>query len=135
MKELNVKERDLKEALDPSLLMKEGYTDAWIQALDSVTIGPLSEAVLNEDTLIEARIIGPDKEIHIFGYQNEKADEVLRAVETIREEDDICIDSGKQILRKKYGDYVIMRQFLAEDEDHQMYVARTVLAGYGKGGR
>ena len=135
MKELNVKERNLKEAMDPSLLMGEGYTDAWVQSLDNVSIGPLSEAVLNEATLIEARIIGPDKEIHIFGYQDEKADEVLKAVETIREEGDICIDSKKQILRKKYGDYVVMRQFLAEDEDHQVYVARTVLAGYGKGGR
>ena len=126
--------RNLEDVFDKSVLLQEGYTDAWVQSLNQVAIGSLSEVELDQDTVLEARIVGHGKEIHVFGYQEDGIEENLRAVETILEEQDQYIDSKKQTLRKKYGDYVIMRQILGKDEDGQAYAARTVLAEYGKGG-
>jgi hypothetical protein len=126
--------RNLTDVFDKSVLLQEGYTDAWVQSLNQVAIGSLSEVELDQDTVLEARIVGYGKEIHVFGYQEDGIEEKLRAVETILEEQDQYIDSQKQTLRKKYGDYVIMRQILGKDEDGQAYAVRTVLAEYGKGG-
>jgi hypothetical protein len=126
--------RNLTDVFDKSVLLQEGYTDAWVQSLNQVAIGSLSEVELDQDTVLEARIVGHGKEIHVFGYQEDGIEEKLRAVETILEEQDQYIDSQKQTLRKKYGDYVIMRQILGKDEDGQAYAVRTVLAEYGKGG-
>ncbi len=127
------KKRTLTDAFDRNLLLKEGYKFIWMQSINKVSIGKLSEIDYDPDTLLEARIIGSDKEIHLFEYQDFKSEDRLRAIETILEEGDDYIDTQKQLLRRKYGNYVVLRHVLDKDSDGQVYVVRSMLADYGKG--
>ena len=125
--------RTLTDAFDKNLLLKEGYTDIWAQSISDTVIGNLVDAELNVDFLLEARIIGSGKELHIFEYQDFASEERLKAVETIMEDGDNYIDTRKQYLRKKYGEYIVLRHYLGKDRDGQIYIVRTVLNSYGKG--
>ena len=118
--------RTLADAFDKNLLMEEGYTDIWVQSISDTVIGSLAEIELDADLLLEARIIGSGKELHIFEYQDFESEERLRAVETIMEDGDIFIDTRKQYLRKKYGKYIALRHYLNQDQDGQFYGTRVL---------
>lgn len=118
---------DMTEAIQNSFMEQEELSYVWIQKLDSVGVVKVSD--LNEldlDTLLELRAFNNNKELHIFWFEDE-----FRAVMTVKENED-CFYEEKQLLRKKFGDYITMRHYISYQEDGQAYISNTAICDYNK---
>ena len=129
-------------------LLSEGYAYAWVQRIGNVSLGKLkADTSYSPFDFLEARFFTPGKELHLFF-----CDDTLRAVETVREDSDICandcrdavisenyVTTGsifireKQLLRMKYGKSLTLCHYLCFDEDGQAMVQRTVFDAYEGG--
>lgn len=102
--------------------INEEYCYAWVQEYDRVILDRVSNVAINYDNLIEARIFSTDKELHIF-----EQNDCLNAVEIIREDGDDYFEE-KQILRKRFGKSITMRNYVDYEDDGQAYIVNTVLS-------
>lgn len=93
---------------------------AYIARLSSVFIGAAPKD-FSLDELSEARFFGPDREIRIY-YDGAG----LSAMELREESEDHCIDKESDLL-PNFGTKIVMRKYLAFDEDGQGYIAATRL--------
>ena len=122
---MRTNEFSVSEVLNGHALLDKGYRYGWIQSISSVQIGDIDSLDINSESLLEARFFNEEKEMHIFNYNDS-----LKAIETVLEKCDHAIEE-KQILRKKYGKTVTLRNFIDFDpDDGQAFVCRTVLCGY-----
>ena len=115
---MKVKKIDEIEKLDYKNL---GYAYAWIQECDRVVLGKISEIEMNLDNVIEARLFSTEKELHVYDQDG------LKAVETVCESDDDFFEE-KQLLRKKYGKSIMLRNYVDYETDGQAYIVKTVLS-------
>lgn len=123
-------EGDIREFLDVEKLMTDQYRFAFVQRVGSVYIGLIEGCgILNPDEILEARFFEEEKEMHVFKY-----DEKLEAVVTEYEDGDEYIEE-RQLLRGKYGEFLILRFYLFFDEnDGQARIGHTVFKYYERGG-
>ena len=97
---------------------------ALVRSLSQVTLGPAPAAV-DTDELIEARFFSADEEIRLF-----RADGGLRAAHLTAEPDDSTIVQVRRIENPAFGGALTVSSTLQADEDGQMNIAYTRLAGW-----
>ena len=140
---MKVNETDIKNLSDEklkNLFIEKGYGFIWHQSLDAVEIGRLADTRFTREKLIEARIFGNNKEMHIFFY-----DDDFIAIECVGEDSDLNVGSLDnipkdrehihyfdeiQLLPEKYGKTITFRNFIEYEEDGQAYIGNKIILRY-----
>ena len=134
IEEIEIEGKNSSELLQ--LFKNKGYKYIWIQKVDRVEICELDKNDFDIKKLMEARIFGDGREIHVFEY-----DSGLKAVECCTEATDIAVDKFSdipqdssvhyfdedQILPEKYGEKLTFRNFIAYEDDGQAYIGNKIL--------
>ena len=97
---------------------------ALIRSLSEVTLGP-AQAATDTNELIEARFFSANEEIRLF-----RSDGALHAACLIAEPEDCVIEQVCRIQNPVLGGTITVSSTLQADEDGQMNIAYTRLAGW-----
>lgn len=104
-------------------------TYIYFREYSRVVIGEMP-ITFNEEQLLEARFFNENCEIRLF-----RTEQGLCAVKLTADPQDQYIEHRRAIANPKlFGEQLITRDYLAPDEDGQMCVAQTCMAGW-KGGK
>lgn len=116
----------IDDLLSVQQALERGAALPWalVRSLSRVTLGPVP-ADVDTDELIEARFFGPDQEVRLF-----QTEDGLRAVQLTAEPDDSTIEQVRPIADPAFGGSVTVIYTLQADEDGQMNIAYTRLAGW-----
>ncbi len=118
---------DIKEIAIEDVDKRTGqYSYALMHMMSSVYFGKASDITINWEELLEARFFSENKEMHIFKCGNQ-----WKAVELSDTEDSEVIVKNYEIAAqyKNIGRQIRVKEYLAEDEDGQVYVKYTRLCG------
>lgn len=100
---------------------------AWVRCLSRVTLGP-APADIDPEELIEARFFNEKEEIRLFRAGGE-----LRAVRLMEQPEDSVLVKSYRIKNPAFGEYITVRCGLEADEDGQVGIVSTRLAGWRGG--
>jgi len=102
------------EALDRDKLISLGIQYGLVYYLDKVKLDRIDNLELDEEEILEARFFSKNKEVHVFRRDG------LEASLFIDEGEEYFDDS--QLLMKKFGKKIYIRNYINYDEDNQAYI-------------
>ncbi len=104
--------------------MTGDYPYVLAHMMSEVVFGHTDEVMINEKELLEARFFSPESELHIF-----RRDKEWMAVRITDGDDGDWMTRG-YLLEKRYanlGNTLVIKDYLAADEDGQIYVTLSRL--------
>lgn len=116
----------IDKSLSVQQALEQGAALPWalVRSLSQVTLGP-APVTVGTDELIEARFFSTEEEIRLF-----RSDSELFAARLTAEPEDSTIEQVCRIQNPAFGASVTISSTLQPDEDGQMNIAYTRLAGW-----
>lgn len=114
--------------LDEARARCADYPYVLVRELSRIWLGETREADINWDEITELRFFSESAELRLF-----RRDGNLQAVLLEDESEDDCLDKTFPLAHNgAFGEQLIVREYLAYDEDGQLFIAAERLKGWVK---
>lgn len=114
---MKFEEISLEKALNKEELVHLGIKYGLIYFYHSVVLKRIEDIIFDIDNIIEARLFGIDKEIHIFKEDN------LKAIKFEEEKDKDVVEV--YLLEERFGELLRVKNYISYDDDGQAFISYT----------